>query len=187
MVLTTKGAISAEDTAAAKAQMEDLSVSRVGVIPGRAVESLEFIGASGSAVDFASYTDIFLDEIAAGTKIPKSIIVGAADVAAGVEVGPGEMANLRQGEQRRFEPVIREVVRRMNGEEEYEIDWPVKTAIDRREEAEIRYLEAQAEGAEASAESTRKMTEQGRGPNDIQVGQERPKDQDKNQNMAGAQ
>jgi hypothetical protein len=188
LILKTKGTISTEDTTAAQTIMEDLSVSRVGVIPGKHVETLEFVGASSSAVDFASFTDIFINEIAAGTRIPKSIIIGAADVAAGVEVGPGEMANLRQGEQRRFEPFIREVVRRMNGgEEEYEIDWPVKTAIDRREEAEIRYLEAQAEGAEASAESTRKMTEQGRGPNDISVGQERPKDQKKNQNPAGAQ
>lgn len=181
LVMKTKGSISTEDKAAAQTMMEDFSVSTVGVIPGRAVESLEYVGASGTAVDFAAYQDIFLDEIAAGTKIPKSIIIGEAEGAiTGAEVGPGQLAQLRQGEQRRFEPVIRELVRRMGVTEDYEIDWPVKMAIDRKQEAEIRFLEAQAAGAEASAE----MVKSGRGPNDIQVSL---KDEDKKQNPAGVQ
>ena len=186
LVLTTKGAVSSADLDAAKNAMEDLSVSRVAVVPGRAVEKLEYIGASGSSVDFMAYTDIFLNEIAAGTKIPKSIIVGAADIAAGVEVGPGEMANLKQGEQRRFEPIIHEIVRRMGDATDYKIKWPVKTAIDRKGEAEIRALEAQAELMEGQA----KMAQEGRGPNDIMVStqqEEKVKDQDKTNNPAGTQ
>ena len=186
LIMKTKGAISSEDKTAAENTMIDLSQSRVGVIPGRAVESLEYVGASGTDIDFVKYTDIFLNEIAGGTKIPKSILIGAADVAAGIEVGPGEMANLKQGEQKRFEPIIREIVRRgwPNGTE-YNIDWPVQTAIDRKGEAEIAYLEAQAAGAQASA----KMMESGRGPNDIQVSavDEKPKDPDKNNNPTGNQ
>ena len=187
LILTTKGAVSSTDLTAAKASMKDLSISRVGVIPGRAVEKMEYMGASGSSVDFSAYTDIFLNEIAAGTKIPKSIIVGAADIAAGVEVGPGEMAQLRQGEQTRFEPVIREVVRRMGVEDEYNIFWPVKMAVNRKEEAETRMMEAQANMMEAQAE----MAKEGRSPNDSRIeitgDQEKPKDEDKNQNPAGSQ
>ena len=186
LILKTKGAISTEDKIAAENTMIDLSQSRVGVIPGKVVESLEYIGASGSTVDFSIYTNIFKEEIAAGTKIPLSILTGAADVAAGVEVGPGEMANLKQGEQKRFEPVIREMVRRgWPNDKEYAIDWPVKTAIDRKGEAEIRALEAQADLMEGQAE----IAKQGRGPNDIQIStqEEKPKDQDKNNNPAGVQ
>lgn len=186
-VITTKGAVGTERAAAAEAALEDWSPTRAFVIPNTVVEKFEFIGATGSTIDYSIYHNIFLDEIAAGTKIPKSIITGSADVAAGVEVGPGQMAQLRQGEQTRFEPVIREIVRRMNGDiSEYSIFWPVKIAVDEKQEAEIRMMNAQADMMEQQA----KMASEGRGPNDIQVGveqQEKPKDQDKVQNRPGSQ
>ena len=184
-VITTKGAIGTERAAAAEAALEDWSPTRAFVIPNTVVEKFEFIGASGSTVDFSIYHDIFLDEIAAGTKIPRSIITGGAEVAAGAEVGPDSMAQLRQGEQTRFEPYIRELVRRMNGEgQKYKIFWPVKVAVDEKQEAEIRMMNAQADMMEAQA----KMATEGRGPNDIQVStQEKPKDEDKNQNPSGSQ
>ena len=187
-VITTKVAIGTERAAAAEAALEDWSPTRAFVIPNTVVEKFEFIGASGSTVDFSIYHDIFLDEIAAGTKIPRSIITGGAEVAAGAEVGPDSMAQLRQGLQTQFEPYIRELVRRMNGDsEEYKIFWPVKVAVDEKQEAEIRYMNAQADLMEQQA----KMASEGRGPNDIQVGfeqqPEEPKDEDKNQNPAGAQ
>jgi hypothetical protein len=90
------------------------------------------------------------------------------------------MAQLRQGEQTRFEPVIREVVRRMGVTEEYDIFWPVKMAVNRKEEAETRMMEAQANMMEAQAE----MAKEGRGPNDVQVS---VKDEDKNNNPTGSQ
>ncbi len=180
-VITTKGAIGTERAAAAEAALEEWSPTRAFVIPNTVVEKFEFIGASGSTVDFSIYHDIFLDEIAAGTKIPRSIITGSADVAAGVEVGPDSMAQLRQGEQTRFEVYIREVVRRMNGEtSEYKILWPVKVAVDEKAEAETRMMNAQADMMEAQA----KMATKGKGPHDIDVN---VKDQDKNNNPAGAQ
>ena len=185
-VITTKGAIGTERAKAAEAALEDWSPTRAFVIPNTVVDKFEYIGSTGGTVDFPSYHAMFLDEIAAGTKIPKSIITGSADVAAGVEVGPGQMAQLRQGEQTRFEPVIREIVRRMNGgEQEYKIFWPVKVAVDEKQEAEIRMMNAQADMMEQQA----KMASEGRGPNDIQVStqQEEVKDQDKNNNPAGSQ
>ena len=184
-VIITKGAVGTERAAAAEAALEDWSPTRAFVIPNTVVEKFDFIGATGSTIDFPSYNNMFLDEIAAGTKIPKSIITGAADVAAGVEVGPGQMAQLRQGEQTRFEPIIREVVRRMNGDtQEYKILWPVKIAVDEKQEAEIRMMNAQADMMEQQA----KMASEGRGPNDIMVStEEKPKDQDKKNNPAGAQ
>jgi len=185
-VIITKGAIGTERAAAAEAALEDWSPTRAFVIPNTVVEDFKFLGSQGSTIDFSIYHNIFLDEIAAGTKIPKSIITGSADVAAGVEVGPGQMAQLRQGEQTRFEPVIREVVRRMNGDtQEYKIFWPVKVAVDEKQEAEIRMMNAQADMMEQQA----KMASEGRGPNDIQVStqQEEVKDQDKNNNPAGSQ
>ena len=184
-VITTKGAIGTERAAAAEAALEDWSPSRAFVIPNTVVEKFEFIGAKGGTVDFSIYHNIFLDEIAAGTKIPRSIITGGAEVAAGAEVGPDSMAQLRQGEQTRYEVYIRETVRRMNGEgQKYKIFWPVKVAVDEKQEAEIRMMNAQADMMEAQA----KMATEGRGPNDIQVStQEKPKDEDKNQNPAGSQ
>jgi len=184
-VITTKGAIGTERAAAAEAALEDWSPTRAFVIPNTVVEKFEFIGASGSTVDFSIYHDIFLDEIAAGTKIPRSEITGGAEVAAGASVGPDNMAQIKQGEQTRFEVYIREVVRRMNGDtQDYKIFWPVKVAVDEKQEAEIRMMNAQADMMEQQA----KMASEGRGPNDIQVStQEKPKDQDKVQNRAGAQ
>jgi hypothetical protein len=63
-VITTKGAIGTERAAAAEAALEDWSPTRAFVIPNTVVEKFEFIGASGSTVDFGKYHDIFLDEIA---------------------------------------------------------------------------------------------------------------------------
>ena len=183
-VITTKGAIGTERAAAAEAALEDWSPTRAFVIPNTVVEKFEFIGASGSTIDFSIYHNIFLDEIAAGTKIPRSIITGGAEVAAGAEVGPDSLAQLVQGEQTRFEPYIRELVRRMNGgEEEYKILWPVKIATTEKQEAETRMMNAQADMMEAQAD----MAKEGKGPNDITVSQEQAKDEDKNQNQAGSQ
>jgi hypothetical protein len=184
-VITTKGAIGTERAAAAEAALEDWSPTRAFVIPNTVVEDFKFVGATGSTIDYASYHDIFLDEIAAGTGIPRSILTGGAEVAAGAEVGPGTMAQLRQGLQRQFEPYIRELVRRMNGgEQEYKIFWPVRVAVDKKQEAEIRMMEAQAAMMEAQA----KMAEDGTGPYDSTITvQGEAKDPDKNQNPAGSQ
>jgi len=184
-VITTKGAVGTERAAAAEKALEDWSPTRAFVIPNTVVEKFEFIGASGSTVDFASYHSIFLDEIAAGTKIPRSIITGGAEVAAGAEVGPESLYQLIQGEQTRFEPYIREVVRRMNGDtQEYKILWPVKIAATEEKKAQIRMLNAQADMMEAQAD----MAKQGTGPYDSTITVEgKGKDQDKNQNPAGSQ
>jgi hypothetical protein len=184
-VITTKGAIGTERAAAAEAALEDWSPTRAFVIPNTVVEKFEFIGASGSTVDFGKYHDIFLDEIAAGTKIPRSELTGGAEIAAGVDVGPDNLAKIIQGEQTRFEVYIREVVRKMNGDSQnYKIYWPVKVAVDEKQEAEIRMMNAQADMMEQQA----KMASEGRGPNDIMVStQEKAKDPDKKNNPAGAQ
>ena len=184
-VITTKGAIGTERAAAAEAALEDWSPTRAFVIPNTVVDKFEFIGASGSTIDFSIYTQIFKEEIAAGTKIPLSIITGSADVAAGVEVGPDSLAQLRQGEQTRFEPVIREIVRRMNGDTQpYKIFWPVKVAVSAKQEAEIRMMNAQADMMEQQA----KMASEGTGPNDSTITvQGKPKDEDKKNNPAGSQ
>jgi hypothetical protein len=185
-VITTKGAIGTERAASAEAALEDWSPTRAFVIPNTVVEKFEFIGASGSTIDFGKYHDIFLDEIAAGTKIPRSELTGGAEVAAGADVGPDNLTKIIQGEQTRFEVYIREVVRRMNGPDtpEYKIYWPVKVAVDEKQEAEIRMMNAQADMMEAQA----KMASEGRGPNDIMVStQEKAKDPDKVQNRPGSQ
>ena len=184
-VITTKGAIGTERAAAAESALEDWSPTRAFVIPNTVVEKFEFIGAKGGTVDYSLYHNIFLDEIAAGTKIPRSEITGGAEVAAGADVGPDNLAKIIQGEQTRFEVYIREVVRRMNGDtRNYKIYWPVKIATDEKKEAEIRMMNAQADMMEAQA----KMASEGRGPNDIMVStQEKAKDPDKKNNPAGAQ
>jgi hypothetical protein len=136
-------------------------------------------------VDFGKYHDIFLDEIAAGTKIPRSELTGGAEIAAGVDVGPDNLAKIIQGEQTRFEVYIREVVRKMNGDSQnYKIYWPVKVAVDEKQEAEIRMMNAQADMMEQQA----KMASEGRGPNDSTITVEgKAKDPDKVQNRAGSQ
>jgi hypothetical protein len=192
LIMTTSGRASTADITAAKAAMEDLSVSRVGVVPGDAVKSLEFIGASGSSIDFSAYIDAFLGQIAAGTGYPKDVLLGSnAGSISGSEVPSRALYALIQGDQTKMEPYIRDVVRKMGHEgNEYKIKWPVRSATDERAEAEIRVLHATADEAEQRVENM-KATE-GRNPGDIQIGfkereQTKAKDPDKKQNMAGVQ
>jgi len=177
LILTTKGAISSDDLASAKDAMEDLSVSRVGVVPGRAVEKLEYIGASGSSVNFDVYIDAFLDQIAAGSKIPRDVLTGSsAGAITGSEVNSRALYAVIQGEQTRQEPRIREVVRRMGYEsDDYDIMWNVRYATDEKQQAEIRALNAQAEMLEAQAKFASE-------PINVSM-----KDEDKNNNPAGTQ
>jgi len=62
LIMTTKGVVTAQDKSDAQTSMEELGTAKVGVIPGRAVEKLEFIGASGSTIDFPSYINAFRAE-----------------------------------------------------------------------------------------------------------------------------
>lgn len=187
LIMTTKGAISTEDAAATKAMMEDLSVSRVAVVPGRAVEDLKYIGASGSSISFDAYIDAFMSQIAAGSKIPKDVLVGtSAGAITGSEVNSKALYAVIQGVQTSMEPYIRELVRRMGHMgDEYDIEWNVRYATDERMAAEIRVLNTQADEGEQRI----KQMKEGNSPNDsrITVGMEEgPKDQDKKKNLAGA-
>jgi hypothetical protein len=182
LVMTTKGAASSAYLDAAKTAMEDLSVSRVAIIPGNAVEKLEFIGAGAGATQFESHINAFLDQIAAGSKIPRDVLVGSsAGAITGSEVNSKALYAVIQGEQSKMEPYIRELVRRMGYEsDDYDIEWNVRYATDERQQAEIRVLNANAEAQEVKTEQIRN----GNNPDDINI---KFQDQQKNQNMSGRQ
>jgi hypothetical protein len=182
MVMTTKGAASSAYLDAAKTAMEDLSVSRVAIIPGNAVEKLEYIGAGAGATQFDSHISAFLDQIAAGSKIPRDVLVGSsAGAITGSEVNSKALYAVIQGEQSKMEPYIRELVRRMGYEsDDYDIEWNVRYATDEMQMAQIRVLNAQADEAEQRIE----QMSQGNNPFDMNI---RFQDQEKNNNMSGRQ
>jgi len=165
LIMTTKGAVTAPDKAAAETAMEDLSISRVGVIPGRSVEKLEFIGASGSTIDFSAYINSYLEQIAAGSKYPKDALVGtSAGAITGSEVNSKALYAVIQGEQTAMEPVIREVVRRMGHlDDNYNIKWATRYATDEMQQAQIRVLNVQADEAEQRIKDAKE------GKNDFQM------------------
>ena len=185
LIMTTKGAISTADKAAAEAAMEDLSVSRVGVIPGRSVEKLEYIGAGGSTIDFPTYIDAFRKEISAGSKYPMDALVGtSAGAITGSEVNSKALYAVIQGEQTNMEPIIRELVRRMGHEgDDYDIKWATRYATDEMQQAQIRVLNAQADEAEQRIKGMQENKP------DFSVGFQAgaPKDQEKNHNESGRQ
>ena len=189
LILKTKAMASLEDVAAAETMMEDLSVTRVGIIPGNKVESLEFVGASSAgSASFPAHIEAFLAQIAAGSKIPKDVLVGtSAGAITGSEVNSKALYAVIQGEQSKMEPYIRELVRRMGHEEEnYVISWNTRYATDEMQQAQIRVLNAQADEAEQRIKGMKE------GKNDFQIGfaQEGKKQDDpeeENDNPSGKQ
>ena len=190
LILTTTSMASDADVTAAQAAMEELSVTRVGVVPGDRVKSLEYIGAGAGATDFAEHINAFREEIAAGSKIPKDVLTGtSAGAITGSEVNSKALYAVIQGIQSSMVPYIRELVRRLgHTEEDYDIEWNTRYATDEMQQAQIRVLNAQADEAEQRIDNMKK----GQNPNDIMVGfkgaqGQKPKDEDKNKNPSGRQ
>jgi len=188
LVLKTKAMASAADVTAAENMMEDLSVTRIAIIPGSKVESLEYIGAGSGTTAFSQHIQAFREEIAAGSKIPIDVIIGtSAGAITGSEVNSKALYAVIQGEQSKMEPYIRELVRRMGYDaEDYVISWNTRYATDEMQQAQIRVLNAQADEAE------QRITNMKEGKNDIQIGfapggQKDPEDEKENKNPSGTQ
>lgn len=190
MVLTTTSMASDADIAAAQDTIEQMSVTRVAVVPGDRVKSLEYIGADAGATDFATHINAFREEIAAGSKIPKDVLTGtSAGAITGSEVNSKALYAVIQGIQASMVPYIRELVRRLgHTDEDYDIEWNTRYATDEMQQAQIRVLNAQADEAEQRIDNMKK----GQNPNDIMVGfkgkqEEKQKDEGKNNNPSGRQ
>lgn len=191
LIMTTKGRASTADINAAKRTMEDLSVTKVGVIPNTAVEKLEFIGAAGSSIDFSQYIDAYLGQIAAGSKYPKDVLLGINQGGAGSAVIDKALYALVQGEQTKMEPYIRDLVRRMGHEgEDYDVAWNVRYATDEMQLAQIRELNARADITEVQAERLKNMPED-QNPDDVnfnvRVKEGEEREPEKDQNPSGRQ
>jgi hypothetical protein len=174
------GGVTAEKEAALETALEDLSVMRSFMYDRDMVESVDFVGPTGSGTtNIVEGMEHYLGHIAAGTGIPKEIITGlSAGAITGSEINNKALYATLNQIQKSMEPYIRELVRRMGyAEEEYEIDWNVRFATDEVEAAQARLLNAQADQLES-------MANMGMGPNDIAI---RMQGEEKNQNPEGKQ
>jgi hypothetical protein len=173
-----------EDKVALEAAMKDFSTKRFLLFDKR-VEEFGFVGASGSAVNFDDYIDSVLDQIAAGTDVPKTILTGQEQGAiTGAELNNKALYATINKIQQSVEPYVREVIARFGyTEEDYVISWNTRFAHDELEKAQIRVLNAQADEAEARIE----QMSQGNLPGDIRVRMQTPEAQEKTNNPSGTQ
>lgn len=177
-VMRTKNQLSQQEMSNLQEAYQDISVKRSGVFDDR-IEDVEFIGADAGGTNFHEDIAALLNMIAAGCGIPKDVLTGvSAGAITGSEINNKALYATLNQIQRSFEPVIRELVRRMGYDREFDIDWNTRYAHDEEEKARINYLNAQELGLkmqwmtinEIRAEEGLPPVENGdRLPSDVQV------------------
>jgi hypothetical protein len=137
-----------EKKAAMEAGMQDLSAKRF-FLYDTDVEELGFIGASGGAINFDVYIDAILDEIAAGTDIPKVVLTGQeqGNISGGEAIEKALYSTINSIQQA-IDPYIREIILRMHYDDsDMILDWNTRYAHDEKEEAEIEVSHVSAQVA----------------------------------------
>jgi len=124
---------------------EDISNKRAWVGDGSKVESFGWAGPAAGATDFQTHIDECLKQIAAGTGIPKDVLIGlSAGAITGSEVNVKSLFATLNQIQTSIEPYIRELVLRMGyADDSYEIEWNARFAHDETEQAKIAMDKAQ--------------------------------------------
>jgi hypothetical protein len=143
--ITTKSGVGDEIKAKMNTAYADVSNRRAIVNDGSLIEKMEFIGPQGATTDFAQHIDACLNMIAAGTGIPKDILIGAtAGAITGSETNVKALFATLNQIQTSIEPSIRELVRRMGyTREDYIIAWNARYAHDEEEQSKIDMNNAQ--------------------------------------------
>jgi len=144
-VVKTAKPIKDSAKAAMNRAFADISVKRSLIIDGTEIDNIGFIGAGAGATDFEGHINSVLEMIAAGTGIPKDVLIGAtAGAITGSEVNIKSLFATLNQIQSTMEPIIRELVIRMGfSNEEYEIEWNARYAHDEEEQSKIAMNNAQ--------------------------------------------
>ena len=186
------GALTQEILDDTEAAIQDSGTMRATIVERQKFEMPQFIGPPASGTNnIVVGIDTFLGQVAAGTDIPKPMYLGTESGAiSGSEINSEQLFATISRIQSDMEPYIRELIKRMNFEDDFVIDWNVRPAIDKLKAAQTRMMNAQAAAMEM-------RTEQGIGANDIairfqegqedQEDQEGPKDPEKENNPTGVQ
>ena len=165
-VITTKQGI--DDTL--KGQMNttyaDVSNRRAIVNDGSIIDNMGFIGPQGSTTDFEAHISILLGQIAAGSGIPKDLLIGASggtNEASSTNV-KSLFATLSQI-QSSLEPGLRELIRRMGyTREDYNFLWNARYAHDEEEQSKIDMNVAQTIATKTWLTNNEKRALDGYGP-----------------------
>jgi hypothetical protein len=126
------------------ASFEDISTKRALAINPSDITKIEFIGPSSGTTNFESHLDSCMKRVAAGTGIPKDVLIGAtAGAITGSEINVKSLYATISQIQQSIEPMIRELVRRMGYSDDFEIEWNTRFAYDEEQEAKIDNYRAQ--------------------------------------------
>lgn len=145
----TKGKLSSEIHASIEDMLEQTSAMRAGLINQDDIAKVEWTGPTGGGTtDIAQGIDMYLGLVSAATGAPKDILIGvSAGAITGSEVNNKALYATLSQIQKSVEPYIRELIRRMGYNGEYEIDWNTRYATDEKEQAEIEVSHVSAQVA----------------------------------------
>jgi len=130
--------LTAEKKTAIEDGMKDLSAKRF-FLYDTDIEDIGFIGAAGSSINFDTYIDSILDQIAAGTDIPKVVLTGQeqGNISGGEAIEKALYSTINSVQQA-VDYYLREVILRMHYDDsDMVLDWNTRYAHDEKEEAEI--------------------------------------------------
>ena len=146
LCILTKSGIPDELRSKINIAAEDYGVKKVLVLDGTKVEPPAFIGPSAGQTDFEVHIDACLKLVAAGTGIPKDVLIGlSAGSITGSEINVKALFATLNQIQTSVEIYIRDLVRRMGyPDEDYLIAWNARFAHDEEEQSKIRMNDAQA-------------------------------------------
>lgn len=143
--ITTKTGIPDDLKSKLNTSLEDISVRRAFVVDGAKIEKMEWLGPGAGATDFQVHIDECLKQVAAGTGVPKDVLIGAtAGAITGSEVNVKSLFATLNQIQTSIEPYIRELIRRMGyPDDDYDIAWNARYAHDEEEQSKIAMNNAQ--------------------------------------------
>ncbi len=136
-------------------------------------QRIEFKGAQGAALDPEKYYEPILENLSAGSGLPKAILCGAqAGALTGSEVNEREYFKLISDAQSRYEPGVRELIDRLletgqvkSAVKSYTIDWLGGFEVSDRERAEAELAHVQADEKRLAYMSVNEVrAENGLGP-----------------------
>lgn len=144
-LMITKGSTSDTKLDRLETLAESASVSRILILNSKDVESLSFINASGSPIDFPSEIDSRVGIICAGTGVPKDSLLGvSAGAITGSETNIKALYQTLGQIQTSCEPAIREYVRKEgHTNENYGIRFITRYAHDEEQKSKIAMNDAQ--------------------------------------------
>lgn len=129
------------DEALAKLQttMESSSVSRVSILPGQLIKSIDFVNATGSPIDFPAEIHCRMGLIAAGLGVPLDLLIGlSAGSISGGEVNLKELYATLAQIQTSVMPMIRDLATALGStRNDYGIRFITRYAHDEEQQSKI--------------------------------------------------